>query len=333
MIAGANAQGKTSILEALFLASTGQLLRGGRDAEAIRNGEADATVELTIQPSGTTIRVELRAGIRKRILVNDKPLARASDIMGRLPIVTFSMEDLEVVRGEPGARRRFLDVELSQHYPNYLKSFATYRRSLEQRNALLKEAQERNVPGSEFEPWELSLAESGEDIRRRRQAFVTDLAPAVSAFMRDLGNESIELGIQASDEEPLLGLLESGRANDIRRGSTSVGPHRDDLRIFVQGVDIRAFGSQGQQRSAVMALKAGVFNVAGELHGEPPTLLLDDVFSDLDAGRRQRLVRLVRETSGQVLITCTEPEQAGTELLESARVFRVSEGAATLWNG
>lgn len=252
--------------------------------------------------------------------------------MGRLPIVTFSMEDLEIVRGEPGARRRFLDVELSQHYPNYLKSFAAYRRSLEQRNALLKASQEREVPVGEFEPWESAMVESGEDIRRRRQAFVAELALPTAEFMRSLGDETIELGIEQADEGSLYESLTSRRHIDIRRGSTSVGPHRDELSILIQGVDARAFGSQGQQRSAVMALKAGVFHVAGELHGQPPTLLLDDVFSDLDAGRRRQLVRLVRETAGQVLITCTEPEQAGEELIDSARVFRVSGGAAIPWS-
>lgn len=333
IIAGQNAQGKTSILEALYLCATGQLLRGRRDSEAICLGQHDAFVEVRLEPSGSKIQVELRAGVRKRVLLNEKVLPRPSDVMGRLPIVTFSMEDLAIVRGEPSDRRRFLDLELSQNYPGYLKALTAYRRSLEQRNALLKASQERHVSEDEFQPWELSLAANGESIRVRRSDFIDKLSPKVAQFMHELGGESIRLELQVSDNEPLELQLRERRRADVSRGSTSVGPHRDDLGIFIEEADARAFASQGQQRSAVMAIKAGVFGVITELHGRPPTLLLDDVFSDLDAHRRSRLVGLVRDTAGQVLITCTEPGQAGEALISVAKVFHVEKGLAREWNG
>ncbi len=330
IVSGANAQGKTNLLEALFLVSTGRLLRSSRDAQAVKHGHEAGWVEAELAGTGTTIRVELRRGVRKKVLLNGASLVRPSDVLGRLPTVSFSAADLEIVRGDPSERRHFLDSELSQLFPAYLRHLAVFKRALEQRNALLKAAQESYVAGESFEPWEVQLGEHGTEIRRYRAEWVESIAPLARAAHADLGGgESLQLTYSRHDTGDLLGSLAEGRTDDLRRGSTGCGPHRDDLTIDVGESSARQFGSQGQQRTAVIALKLAVLSSASDLLGVPPVLLLDDVFSDLDHCRRARLVERALDVGGQAFLTCTEPEQAGVELVGRSTVFRVVSGTVT----
>jgi DNA replication and repair protein RecF len=323
IVTGQNAQGKTNLLEAVFLVSTGRLLRGTRDSQAVLHGEETALVEAELAETGTTVAVELRRGVRKRVMLNGASLTRPSDVLGRIPTVSFSAADLAIVRGEPGDRRHFLDAELSQLYPAYLRHLAVYKRALEQRNALLKSAQEAFVPDEAFEPWESQLEEHGAALRRARREWVASIAPAVATAHADLGGgEEVALAYVEKDE----GGLSTNRLEDLRRGFTSVGPHRDELEVTIAGVEARAYGSQGQQRTAVIAIKLAVLDSAAGVFGVPPVLLLDDVFSDLDRGRRSRLVERALALGGQVFLTCTEPEQAGVELVGRSKVFRVVSG-------
>jgi DNA replication and repair protein RecF len=323
IVTGENAQGKTNLLEAVFLVSTGRLLRGSRDAQAILHGEDTALVEAELADTGTTVAVELRRGVRKRVMLNGAGLPRPSDVLGRIPTVSFSAADLAIVRGEPADRRHFLDSELSQLYPAYLRHLSVYKRALEQRNSLLKVAQESFVELEAFEVWETQLASHGAELRRHRREWVTSIAPVVVAAHADLGGGE---GVSVEYVERDDGDLAASRFEDIRRGVTGVGPHRDELAIEIGGVEARAFGSQGQQRTAVIALKLAVLESAASVLGVPPVLLLDDVFSDLDQGRRSRLVERSLELGGQVFLTCTEPEQAGVELVGRSKVFKVVSG-------
>lgn len=330
IVSGANAQGKTNLLEAVYLVSTGRLLRGSRDAQAVMHGEEAGSVEAVLAGTGTTITVELRRGVRKRILLNGAGLPRASDVLGRLPTVSFSAADLEIVRGEPSERRHFLDSELSQLYPAYLRHLSVYKRALEQRNALLKAAQESFVGSDAFEPWEEQLAEHGTSLRTYRTEWIQGIDPLAREAHADLGGgESLRLEYVPRDEGPLIDRLAESRTEDVRRGTTGSGSHRDDLAIEVGGTDARQFGSQGQQRTAVIALKLAVLASATRLLGVPPVLLLDDVFSDLDHCRRAKLVERALAVGGQAFLTCTEPEQAGVELVGRSKVFRVVSGAVT----
>lgn len=331
VISGPNAQGKTNLLEAISLISTTRLLRGMRDHEAIREGEDRFRVEGSICEGRTSLSMTLERGGRKRALLNGVGLSRAADLIGRLPSVCVSALDLPLVSGEPSERRMFLDLELSQVYPAYLRALSLFKRALEQRNALLKQAQERYVPGENFHAWEAQMATYGASLREYRVRFVAELSPIASQVQSELGEgESLELSYVAKDDAfdaaTYESVLEQGRATDIARGTTTLGPHRDDLAIRIAGKEGRLFGSQGQQRSAVIALKLATLELVRDKLGEPPVLLLDDMLSDLDAGRRERLCSWVADHAGQAFLTCTEAAAAGDRILDRSRVYAVQEG-------
>lgn len=328
---GPNGQGKTSLLEALHLISTSKLLRGSRDGEAVRSGEARAMVEVELDTSGTVLGISLAAGVRKRATLNGMSLPRAADVIGRLPSVCFSSADLPIVSGQPADRRMFLDLELCQLFPAYMRALTVYKRALEQRNALLRASQETPQPASVFEAWEAELAMHGAILREHRSTFVSTLAPIAAGHYADLARaDELTLELQPADvaetSEQLFERLGATRIADTHRGSTSVGPHRDEMIIRLEDREARHYGSQGQQRSAVIALKLAVLTIFAERHGHPPLLLLDDIFSDLDKFRRQRLIEGVVASAGQVVLTCTEREQAGEEIASRARHFEIRAG-------
>lgn len=331
VLLGQNAQGKTNFLEAVYLLSTTRLLRGVRDFEAILEGKQKATVKAELRQSNTEIGLTIEAGIRKRATLNGMSLPRASDLIGRLPTICVSTADMEIVRGEPAERRLFLDLELSQLFPAYLRDLTHYKRALEQRNALLRASQEVPQPGELFEPWESQIAEQGSAIREHRKRFVSRASPIASRQHGRLGGgESFQIEYLQRDEPStpaeIFEALSRNRHRDIARGGTSVGPHRDDLILEAGGRDARLYGSQGQQRTAMIALKLATLEVATEEIGAPPMLLLDDILSDLDEERRGMLIEMVLNRAGQSVLTCTEALAAGEDILERARVFSVHAG-------
>lgn len=328
LLVGENAQGKTSTLEAIHLASTGRLLRAGKESGAIMVGRNDAAVHATLEPSQTEIHVAMRHGTRKQVQVNGMTLKRASDVLGRLPSVSFSAQDLLLVDGEPSDRRGMADAELSQLYPAYLRAFALYRRALDQRNSLLKLAQESHVSDDEFDVWEDRLAEAGDIMRTYRLSWLATIQAFATVAQERLGRgERVTLTWSLSEPDDPRGVLTRNRRKDIARGTTTSGPHRDEIDIDLDGLPARTHASQGQRRSVVIAMKAAVLETAREVLGAPPVLLLDDVFSDLDANRRSILVDMALEQGGQVFITCTEEEQGGKSLVGKSTVFRVQSGA------
>ncbi len=330
VLSGENAQGKTSLLEALFLASTGRLLRGGRDRDAIREGCTWAAISVRTIGSDSELSVRIQEGSRKTASLNGATLPRTSDLLGRMPCVSVTSLDVELARGEPAERRMYLDLQLSQLYSSYLRDLSLYKRALEHRNALLRRATETHVAVGEFEPWEAQMAVAGSALRSARWLFVADMKEIAAEAHGSVGDGE-ELGIsyspKGSEESPdeLRAALESGRTEDLRRGSTSVGPHRDDLAILVGGRDARLFASQGQQRTAAISLKLATLDFCAQ-RGQKPLLLLDDMLSDLDAGRRARLVEWVIVHCGQAILTCTEESAAGERLLGRAKLFRVAQG-------
>lgn len=331
---GRNAQGKTNVLEALFLLSTTRLLRGARDAEAILEGASKATVEAQLAPFDSALSMALEAGKRKLAQLNGMKLPRAADLIGRLPTVCVSALDMEIVRGSPEDRRLFMDLELSQLSPSFLNHLTHYKRSLEQRNALLRRAQDMRVQEEEFVVWEEPMAEHGAAIRTMRMSLVSELSPLAAQHQAFLASkESLEVVYEAKDEgtnaEALGLLMAQNREREIARGSSNIGPHRDDLAIVVEGRDARYFGSQGQQRTAVLALKLAAHRRQRKILGSAPLLLLDDILSDLDEGRRRRLVEWILAEARQAILTCTEPEAAGSELLARARLFEVVSGTVS----
>lgn len=330
VLAAPNAQGKTNFLEAISALSTGQLLRGHSDKEAILEGAEEARIRGNLRGASTTLGINLSQIGRKSAYLNENKLPRASDLLGRLPSTCITLEDMALVRGEPSDRRLAMDLDLSALYPAYLGHLSHFKRALEQRNVLLRQGRETNV-SLQIEPWEEKLAENGAVLRSYRVAHIEKLK-GLAAFEHGVISDGEVLSLEylqkdtCSDASSLLARLVECRRDDIERGSTSIGPHRDDLRIEIDGREARLFGSQGQQRTAVVAIKLAGLKLSGEILNKSPILLLDDILSDLDSRRREYLLKVVLTHGGQSVLTCTDRDAAGSIMHESAKLFTVEHG-------
>lgn len=332
LFVGRNGQGKTNLVEAIHLATTGRLIRGRREAQAVRHGASVAGIVAEFEPRGHEVQIRLPVSGRKTLTVNGSPLRRASDLLGRAPCVCFTAESLEIVAGDPEERRHFLDTEASQLHPSFVKVCADYKRALQQRNSLLRAWRESHVSEAQFEPWEEQLAHGAEAIRARRREWVAELNPRFRVAYAEIGGTE-EVSVKESPHDcattaaEVFQRLRESRIADRDRGGTATGPHRDDLAVLIAGQDARDFASQGQKRAFVVALKMAVLELLAERLGSRPILLLDDVFSDLDSFRRASLFELVLNRGGQVFVTCTEPELAGERFLGGSTVFEVTSGS------
>lgn len=320
---GANAQGKTNIIEALYYAAFGRSHRTSSDAELIRVGEDGAHIALSFRRHDVpgALSFTFARGARRRIEYAGESL-RQRDLVGILPMVLFSPEDLFLVKGAPALRRRYLDAELSQASPAYYGELLRYTRILKQRNAVLKDIRERLAAPDDLLPWDAQLAKSAAYIVTRRTSAVAQLG-ALSARVQsvlaageeltlvyDIAGAAPESGAKDDMTEQLYlwynKMLREGRARDIARAATGVGPHLDDLVLRVGGMNLRSFGSQGQQRTGALALKLAELFYLQENVGEAPILLLDDVMSELDADRRRALLDFIRHENIQTFITATD---------------------------
>lgn len=320
---GANAQGKTNIIEALYYAAFGRSHRTSSDAELIRVGADGAHIGLSFRRHDVPgeLSFTFARGARRRITYAGESL-RQRDLVGLLPMVLFSPEDLFLVKGAPALRRRYLDAELSQASPAYYGELLRYTRILKQRNAVLKDIRERLAAPEDLPPWDAQLARSAAYIVTRRIAAVAQLG-ALSARVQAVlaAGEELALayeiaGAGAEDfaEDDMTESLHvwynkmlcEGRARDIARAATGVGPHLDDLVLRVGGMSLRSYGSQGQQRTGALALKLAELFYLQENIGEAPILLLDDVMSELDADRRRALLDFIRHEHIQTFITATD---------------------------
>lgn len=320
---GANAQGKTNIIEALYYAAFGRSHRTSSDAELIRVGADGAYIGLSFRRHDVPgeLSFTFARGARRRITYAGESL-RQRDLVGILPMVLFSPEDLFLVKGAPALRRRYLDAELSQASPAYYGELLRYTRILKQRNAVLKDIRERLAAPDDLSPWDAQLAKSASYIVTRRIAAVAQLG-ALSARVQAVlaAGEELALayeiaGAGAEDfaEDDMTESLHvwynkmlcEGRARDIARAATGVGPHLDDLVLRVGGMSLRSYGSQGQQRTGALALKLAELFYLQENIGEAPILLLDDVMSELDADRRRALLDFIRHEHIQTFITATD---------------------------
>lgn len=274
----------------------------------------------------------LERGSRKRAALDGTGLSRAADLIGKLRCVSIGSGDLAIVQGEPAERRSFADLELSSQSAAYLRHLTLYKRALEQRNSLLKQAREEGFVVPEiFEPWEEQLAEHGSRLRTGRLEAFEELERLANRFQGWLGQgEALSLSWNHRDEPLEMGelatLFRLSRNADIQRGSTSVGPHRDDLVLNVNGREARWYASQGQQRTTMISIKLATLERSQSLFKSPPLLLLDDILSDLDERRRRALVEIVLAKAGQAMLTCTEPSIAGASILAEAQVFEVDSG-------
>ena len=325
-VTGENAQGKTNLLEAMWLFTGGRSFRGARDQELVRAGAQEARLSLTFFSGGREQRAELtlRGGARQAVL-NGVPKRGMAELIGRFCAVVFSPEHLSLVKGGPAERRAFLDSALCQAKPSYAIAYARYRRTLNQRNALLKDIARHPELEDTLPIWDDRLCRSGAVLIRERRAYLERFAPRASAHYAGIahGREELRLTYEPSCGGDMAESLRRALREDIRFGHTSVGPHRDDIGIEIGGMAARLYASQGQQRSAVLAMKLAEAAVLAEACGEEPVVFLDDVLSELDGSRQ---LYLLSSLSGRqsFLTGCELPPRA---LGGTAARFLVRGGA------
>ena len=332
---GDNAQGKTNILEALYMSGTTKSHRGTKDRDIIKFENEEAHLETIVEKHGAEfcIDIHLKKNSPKGIAINKIPIRKASELFGIVYFVLFSPEDLNIIKNGPSGRRRFIDLELSQLDKVYLNDLANYNRALNQRNSLLKEACYNPSLLETLDIWDMQLAQYGNRVIEGRKKFVEDLNNIISDIHFKLtGNkEKISVSYETfNDETSFEELLKRNRSRDIKLKSTSVGPHRDDLSFIVNGIDIRKFGSQGQQRTAALSLKLSEIEMVKRIINDTPILLLDDVLSELDKNRQNYLLDSIHDI--QTVITCTGLDEFVNYRFAINKVFHVDSGYVTKEN-
>ena len=318
VICGDNAQGKTNLIECLWLFTGGRSFRGAKDNELIAFGKNFSKVKLNFNSCGRdqTIEINIRNNRRNAIL-NDVPKNYISQIIGVFCAVIFSPDHLTLIKNGPEERRNFIDSAICQIKPSYASALSKYRRVLNERNALLKDIPRHRELEDTLDIWNERLASEGAVIAYERFAYVKKLSELAVKFYDGIsdGKEQLSMNFKNSfkcDESmnrtelknSLLTALQKKQSDDIYTGFTTTGVHRDDLTVKINGKDAKSFGSQGQQRSAVLSMKLAEASVLGEEKGENPVILLDDVLSELDASRQDYLLNRLENL--QVFITCCE---------------------------
>lgn len=326
---GDNAQGKTNVLEAIYVLGTTRSHKGCRDLEMIKSGEKEAHLRYFIEKGGRVSKIEIhmKRGSSKGIAVDGLPIKNSHELMGLSHIIFFSPEDLGIIRDGPEQRRRFMDMEMCQLDKMYLFYLTNYKKVLKQRNALLKQIQEGKASGDSLEIWDGQLAEYGKKIINMRKSFIETLNEIMKEKHKSLtgGRENIHIRYKpncpAEDIENRI-FLEGDR--DIFSGTTSVGPHRDDIVFELSGMDLRKYGSQGQKRTAALSLKMSEIEIVEKTVGEKPILLLDDVLSELDRRRQNFLLENIKGI--QTILTCTGLEEFIKNGINIDRTFEIENG-------
>ena len=326
---GENAQGKTNILESLYLISTTRSHRGVRDKDMIRFGEEESHIRSMIMKGGIDYRVDmhLRKNKSKGIAINGQRIKKASELIGLLHIVFFSPEDLAIVKSGPAERRRFMDMELCQLNAAYLHDLNQYNKTVENRNRLLRDIYQFPDLKDTLEIWDAQLVSYGVRIIENRRRFITDLNEIVGEIHAKLSGNREHLAIRY---EPNTGAEEFAQNlrhsidRDLHMKTTSVGPHRDDFSFMDGEVDLRRYGSQGQQRTCALSLKLSEIDLVRKVIGHRPVLMMDDVLSELDSGRQNYLLGTIGGI--QTFITCTGLDEFVNNRFQIDEVFRIKEG-------
>ncbi|MEN6565130.1 MAG: DNA replication/repair protein RecF [Veillonellales bacterium] len=335
---GPNAQGKTNILEAIYFGAMGRSHRTNLEGELIRWNQAAGGIQIEFSrlDIANHLAFKLIQNQNKEILLNSHPV-KSRDLIGAFNAVLFSPEDLLLIKGIPAGRRKFLDTEISQASPAYYHQLLQYNRILSQRNHLLKKIREHKAKPELLDTWDEQFAAAAGWIVDKRRLAVKKLSMLANLMHRKITNHQENLAVtylvQGVDQSPADDMiawychqLPILREHDIFRGSTGVGPHRDDLQLTVNGINLRNFGSQGQQRTGVLALKLAELEFIKSETGEYPVLLLDDVMSELDSMRREHLLSFIRERV-QTFITATETKYFPEK--QTGRYYQVLQGKVT----
>ena len=332
---GDNAQGKTNILEAVYLSGTTKSHRNAKDRDLIKFERNESHIETVIEKNGINYQIDmhLKKNSPKGIAINKIPIKKASELFGIINIVFFSPEDLNIIKNGPGERRRFIDLELSQLDKVYLNDLSNYNRIINQRNHLLKDIGFHENTLQTLEIWDLQLIQYGNKIIERRTEFVNQINEIISNIHKKLTGNKEDIRIVYEPSNGSMSLeqaLKKYKEKDMRIKSTSVGPHRDDIAFLIGDIDIRKYGSQGQQRTAALSLKLSEIELVKQFIHDTPVLLLDDVLSELDKYRQNYLLDSIHDI--QTLITCTGVDEFVNHRFSINKVFHVQNGQVTKEN-
>ncbi len=326
---GDNAQGKTNILEAVYLSGTSKSHKGSKDKELIRFHEEEAHIRMQVRKNTFSYKIDmhLRKNKSKGVAINGIPIKKARELLGVVNLVFFSPEDLNIIKNGPSERRRFIDMELCQLDSIYLSDLAGYNRIVNQRNRLLKDIFHNSELKSTLDIWDMQMIQYGKRMIEKRKEFLEEVNDLVKDIHKSLtgGLEEIEILYEPNvKSENMEDEIFRNRERDMRMKMSSTGPHRDDFCVKVNGIDIRKYGSQGQQRTAALSLKLSeIYLVKKRIH-DTPVLLLDDVLSELDHNRQMYLLDSIHDT--QTMITCTGLDDFVSNQFQINKVFHVVKG-------
>lgn len=308
IIYGDNAQGKTNILEAIYLTSLGKSFRTNKEKELIKFNEQFSKIEVEFQKSDRNGKIKIDLSEKKDIYVNGVKIKKLSELLGIIHIVIFTPDDINILKNGPSQRRRFLDIFIGQLRPNYIYSLNLYLKALEQRNNYLKQIKFENKSEEFLDIWDEKLCDYAEKVFKYRLEFINKLKDKIKSVHNIIteNNENINIEYISDfiDKSDYLKKLKNNRKLDILKGYTAKGIHRDDFNMYINNNLINVYGSQGQHRTAILSLKMSELKVVYDEIGENPILLLDDFMSELDEKRRTNFLNNIKDT--QVLITCTD---------------------------
>ena len=332
---GDNAQGKTNILEAIYVSATTKSHKGSKDKEIINFDKEEAHIRTYLEKENVETRVDmhLRKNKSKGIAIDGQKIKKAADLMGLLNVVFFSPEDLSIIKDGPAERRRFADMELCQLDSFYLYNLNHYNKIIGQRNKLLKDMYFQPELKETLNIWDSQLVSFGSKIIERRELFVKQLGDIIFDIHKKLSGGKEELVIAYEPDvsiEDFEKQMKYNQDKDIRLKQTTTGPHRDDFSFVVNGVDIRKYGSQGQQRTAALSLKLSEIELVKKISKDTPVLLLDDVLSELDSNRQNYLLNSIGNI--QTIISCTGLDEFINNRFEINKIFKVTNGTVNCEN-
>ena len=334
VIYGENAQGKTNILESIYMCSTGKSHKGSKEKEIIRYDESESYVkaEFKSELGNRRVDIHLKKNKEKGLALNKVPLRKLSELYGKIFVVIFSTEDLDIIKRGPSDRRRFMDMELCQIDPIYVENLINYSKILIQRKELLKKLDEPEIEKDSLREtldiWDLQLVNYGTQIIKRRRKFLEELNQIIFDIHYEItsGREKLKLVYEPSvDEESFYEELLKNRERDSYLKQTGVGPHRDDFAFYNGPVNMKTYGSNGQQRTCALTLKLSEIKLIENRKKEKPVLLLDDVLSELDRNRQRMLIKTLKDT--QVIITCAGIDEFVEEELKDSKRFYIKNAA------
>ncbi len=322
---GNNAQGKTNILEAIYLCAIGKSYRTNKDKEIININNNFSKVEINYSKKDREGKIKLEIADKKNLYLNDIRLKRISEILGNINIVLFSPDDINIFKEGPSKRRKILDIMISQLRPSYVYNLNMYLKILEQRNNYLKQIKYENKNEEMLEVWDIQLAKYAEIINLYRKEFTKRIKEKIIEIHKKITDNKEEIKIEyVSDfinQEEFLKEIKNSRKIDILKGYTCKGIHRDDLKLYINDKEIGIYGSQGQHRSAILSIKLSELQIIKDETEENPILLLDDFMSELDKIRRQNFLEDVQDT--QIIITCTDKLELKNK---NKKIFFVENG-------